>query len=94
MGPRPFPLPLSIGTDICQISRIYSILAGSRGARFVSRVLAPEELAAARLVRPAVAALLARTPAPTGREREGSTGPSREGRDVELWGAATFVAGR
>lgn len=40
----PFPLPLSLGTDICRVSRIASLLAHpTRGPRFVERVLAPEE---------------------------------------------------
>lgn len=44
MGPlRPFPLPLNIGNDICQISRIYTILASRQRARFIRRVLTPEE---------------------------------------------------
>ncbi|KAJ6444353.1 holo-[acyl-carrier protein] synthase [Purpureocillium lavendulum] len=42
---RAFPLPLNVGTDICQISRIYSILRSPRRARFVNRILAPEEVA-------------------------------------------------
>ncbi|KFA62512.1 hypothetical protein S40285_05564 [Stachybotrys chlorohalonatus IBT 40285] len=40
---RPFPLPLSVGTDICQISRVFRILDGPRGSRFVNRILSPEE---------------------------------------------------
>ena len=40
----PFPVPLHVGTDICRISRIQGILAGERGARFIRRVLTPEEL--------------------------------------------------
>ncbi|KEZ41247.1 hypothetical protein SAPIO_CDS7337 [Scedosporium apiospermum] len=40
----PFPIPLHIGTDICRVSRILSILTNpKRGRRFVDRVLSPEE---------------------------------------------------
>lgn len=46
MIPRilPFPFPLNVGTDICQISRIHRILSGGRARRFVRRVLAPQEV--------------------------------------------------
>lgn len=40
----PFPLPFYVGTDICRVSRILSILTNpKRGRRFVDRVLSPEE---------------------------------------------------
>jgi hypothetical protein len=42
-GSLPFPFPLSVGTDICQISRVARILRGNHAARFVGRVLAPGE---------------------------------------------------
>jgi holo-[acyl-carrier protein] synthase len=40
----PLPFPLRIGTDICQVSRIYRILRSPRGPRFVRRVLTEEEI--------------------------------------------------
>ncbi|RDA95144.1 hypothetical protein CP533_1823 [Ophiocordyceps camponoti-saundersi (nom. inval.)] len=41
---KPFPLlGLSIGTDICQITRIRRILTKTYGKRFVDRILTPEE---------------------------------------------------
>ena len=40
---RKFPFALSLGTDICHISRIHKILESSRGARFVQRILNDEE---------------------------------------------------
>ncbi|KAL2196860.1 hypothetical protein P885DRAFT_77982 [Corynascus similis CBS 632.67] len=46
--PIPFPYPLRIGTDICRVARIAHILRSKQGARFIRRVLAPEELACAR----------------------------------------------
>lgn len=40
----PFPLPLALGTDICRVSRVASILAHpTRGPRFVDKVLSAEE---------------------------------------------------
>ncbi|KAK4460941.1 hypothetical protein QBC42DRAFT_331205 [Cladorrhinum samala] len=46
--PLPFPLPISIGTDLCRISRIYEIIGSSapRAQRFIRRVLTPEEIEA------------------------------------------------
>ena len=41
--PRPFPFPFNIGTDICSISRVYEILKGINGRRFVRRVLIERE---------------------------------------------------
>ena len=64
---RPFPLALSVGTDICQVSRIRAILDSPRRARFVGRVLTATEIArhadkldwAACESRPSVAAFVA-----------------------------------
>jgi hypothetical protein len=41
--PRPFPSPFNIGTDICSISRVFNILKGTNGRRFVRRVLNERE---------------------------------------------------
>lgn len=41
--PRPFPLPINIGTDICSITRILRILKTEKGTRFVERVLSERE---------------------------------------------------
>ncbi|KAH6895339.1 hypothetical protein B0T10DRAFT_213302 [Thelonectria olida] len=93
---RPFPFPLNIGTDICQISRVYRILAGPRASRFVTRILAPEELARhdARLQ------VLTRA---TGEQSHGKTSDavserggheSLAARNPELWKCAAFMAGR
>jgi len=56
MPPRPFPLPLSIGTDIVSIQRIYNIISKikrpdktakkrleSSGERFARQILCQEE---------------------------------------------------
>jgi hypothetical protein len=40
----PFPVPLSIGTDICSLVRVRKILEDRLAARFIRRVLAPEEI--------------------------------------------------
>ncbi|KAK4143342.1 uncharacterized protein C8A04DRAFT_28981 [Dichotomopilus funicola] len=50
LPPIPFPYPLRIGTDICRVTRIAHILRSKQGARFIRRILAPEELARARPV--------------------------------------------
>jgi hypothetical protein len=50
MPPLPFPSPLHIGTDICRVARIARILRSRQCARFIQRVLAPEELARAKPV--------------------------------------------
>ncbi|KAI2617041.1 hypothetical protein GGS26DRAFT_596649 [Hypomontagnella submonticulosa] len=39
---------ISIGTDICKINRIYRILSGAKGDRFVHRILTQEEIRAAQ----------------------------------------------
>lgn len=42
---RRFPFALSLGTDICHVTRIRRILESSRGARFVQRILNEKERA-------------------------------------------------
>ncbi|CZR69735.1 uncharacterized protein PAC_19635 [Phialocephala subalpina] len=41
--PKPFPLPLAVGTDICSIPRIQKILTGKHGIKFIRKVLRQEE---------------------------------------------------
>lgn len=47
--PRPFPFPLTIGTDICSIPRIYAILHHpskvNQGTKFIDRIFTEEEKA-------------------------------------------------
>ncbi|KAG6014415.1 hypothetical protein E4U43_006558, partial [Claviceps pusilla] len=76
---RPFPFPLNVGTDICQISRIYGILNGPRRTRFINRILAPEE----------VKQYLSRFGAVHAKNEVG-----RDLKETELWKRAAFVAGR
>ncbi|OAQ86706.1 hypothetical protein VFPFJ_00776 [Purpureocillium lilacinum] len=92
---RAFPFPLNVGTDICQISRIYTILRGPRRARFVNRILAPEELAQRD---PRLAFL-----AGVGTTKSSSQTSAREAvkhdaevalRETPLWKSAAFLAGR
>lgn len=80
---RGFPLALGVGTDICRISRVHGILRGPRRERFVRRILAPEEVAAAgeRLL------------VPSGADGD-SDGDGDEARKTGLWKMAVFVAGR
>jgi holo-[acyl-carrier protein] synthase len=93
---RPFPFPLNIGTDICQISRVYRILASPRATRFVNRILAPEELAHhdARLQ------VLTRAPSARSHGKTSDAVPEKDtheslaARDPELWKCAAFMAGR
>ncbi|KAL2176793.1 uncharacterized protein P884DRAFT_244503 [Thermothelomyces heterothallicus CBS 202.75] len=85
--PLPFPYPLRIGTDICRVARIAHILRSRQGARFIRRVLAPEELARAR---PAVHQVLRAAAAAqqTGGDGEAALDAYAYAR------AATYVAGR
>lgn len=87
MPPRPFPLPLSIGTDICQISRISRILEGRLASRFVQRVLVPAE----RRREPLRTVLAAAAPTPSATEpRKPASQVSRD----QLLRAAQYLAGR
>lgn len=103
---RPFPYPLNIGTDICHIPRIYSILNSARAARFVRRVLTEEE-AARRGQRVSPIARILQNDA--GIQKHGEVTEERSkvkslsdsqrshaeaDRESELWEAAVFMAGR
>ncbi|AEO60677.1 hypothetical protein MYCTH_2310149 [Thermothelomyces thermophilus ATCC 42464] len=99
--PLAFPYPLRIGTDICRVARIAHILRSRQGARFIRRVLAPEELARAR---PAVHQVLRVAAAQqAGEEEERAKGSARQedeadeakGGDLDAYArAATYMAGR
>ncbi|KAL7893605.1 hypothetical protein HDV63DRAFT_386422 [Trichoderma sp. SZMC 28014] len=99
---RPFPFPLNIGTDICQISRIYGILKSPRGLRFVNRILSPEEQAnkdpRLRCLqdRPIVKPFQTDEPCPFEMNKGGGPSISEEmaRQDPDVWTAAAFVAGR
>lgn len=89
---RAFPLPLNVGTDICQISRVYGILRSPRATRFVNRILAHEE-------RPRFAALASTLPLMAKPESlsardDGHHHEAVSARDPEGWKAAAFMAGR
>lgn len=91
---RAFPFPLNVGTDICRISRIYGILKGPRGMRFVNRIFSPEEQARKD---PRLRCLAVRTlekPFQDEREAGSLIGEEIARRDPDVWTAATFVAGR
>lgn len=81
---------MNIGTDICQISRIYGILSGPRATRFVHRILAPEEQlhAASRLA--SLSSARVREDVPTDGVKDGVYAQ----RDPEIWKTAAFIAGR
>jgi phosphopantetheinyl transferase (holo-ACP synthase) len=46
--PRPFPLAIGIGTDICHVARIYRILTKPKGSaqQFIRQFLNPREILA------------------------------------------------
>ncbi|ROT40653.1 hypothetical protein SODALDRAFT_321961 [Sodiomyces alkalinus F11] len=92
MGPKPFPFPLNVGTDICRISRIFRVLAGRRATRFVSRILTPEEIAAAPIARPPLT--LPTALAAGYGLREGVDFSTLKKTYPDLWTQATFLAGR
>ncbi|KAF6820211.1 holo-acyl-carrier-protein synthase [Colletotrichum sojae] len=85
--PRAFPFPFNVGTDICQVSRIYRLLASDRGSRFIQRVFTQDERA------------LVPADSVTGAQQQTA---SIQNGDFEalkktnptLWKRATFVAGR
>ncbi|KAI0110125.1 hypothetical protein F4814DRAFT_425879 [Daldinia grandis] len=45
---RKFPFSFGVGTDICQISRIYKIIAQQKGSNFIHRVLTKDEINSVR----------------------------------------------
>lgn len=94
---RAFPLPLNVGTDICQISRVYGLLRAPRATRFVHRVLAAEERPRFAALAPSLPLLAAARPASlSSRDEGGGTGGHEavSARDPEGWKAAAFMAGR
>ncbi|KAI5917135.1 hypothetical protein F4810DRAFT_697776 [Camillea tinctor] len=80
-----FPVPFTVGNDICHIPRILKILRGERtGPRFVKRILAPEEMEQP-WTKPLISIIL--SPA------SGDAEPAAL-RESEMWRAARFMAGR
>lgn len=78
---RAFPFPLNIGTDICQISRVYQILSGPRATKFVNRILSPEERQ--RMISRGMS-----LPGRAGKHHD------TDMEDREGWKSASFLAGR
>lgn len=93
-----FPFPLNVGNDICQISRIYSILSGPRAVRFVNRILSPEELANKDARLDILNSVKAQKPALQDAFHKSSNySHSHEqlaAKYPEMWSCAAFVAGR
>lgn len=81
---RRFPYNLNIGTDICHVVRIRSILASSRGRRFVDRILTADERR-----HPKIQRFLDVIPT-----QDAPLGENGEPISRELQTAATFLAGR
>ncbi|KAK1700009.1 hypothetical protein BDP55DRAFT_645639 [Colletotrichum godetiae] len=89
LPPKRFPFPFRLGTDICQISRIYRILAKDKEARFLRRILTKNE-------RLAIPASLMSTDA-SGTAAEVSKDDDFQAlkeRNPLLWKKASFLAGR
>ncbi|KAK1598296.1 uncharacterized protein LY79DRAFT_285142 [Colletotrichum navitas] len=89
VSPRRFPFPLNIGTDICQVSRIYRLLASDRGVRFLQRVFTKDE-------RTLVPACSSSGQTSTTKPESSQDGDFRalKKHNPLLWKRATFVAGR
>lgn len=95
---RAFPFPINIGNDICQISRIYAILSGPRAARFVNRVLSPEELAVNHARINVLGIVKAQKPGlQDALHKANETSQLHKqiaSNDPEVWSCAAFMAGR
>jgi holo-[acyl-carrier protein] synthase len=95
---RAFPFPINIGNDICQISRIYAILSGPRAARFVNRVLSPEELAVNHARINVLDSVKAQKPglqdALHKANKTGQPHTQIAANNPEMWSCAAFIAGR
>ncbi|KAK1531399.1 hypothetical protein CPAR01_11048 [Colletotrichum paranaense] len=89
LPPKRFPFPLQLGTDLCQISRIYRILASDKESRFLRRILTKHE----RLAIPAVlkSADASATPSEIFKDDDFQ---ALKKRNPLLWKKASFLAGR
>ncbi|KAH7328049.1 hypothetical protein B0I35DRAFT_7248 [Stachybotrys elegans] len=90
---RPFPLPIHVGTDICQISRIHAILSGHQRLRFIDRILTSDEPSRRDSRLQATLHLNHSAPARTSKATRDNNG-GVEDSEALLWKAATFMAGR
>ncbi|KAL0944432.1 holo-acyl-carrier-protein synthase [Colletotrichum truncatum] len=86
--PRSFPFPLNIGTDICQVSRIYRLLASDRGTRFLQRVFTQDE----RALVPADS--MKGSPQTLAANFQNGDFEALKKHNPTLWKKATYVAGR
>ncbi|KAK0388535.1 hypothetical protein NLU13_4778 [Sarocladium strictum] len=93
---RPFPLPICVGTDICQISRVFGIVVSGRGQRFVDRILTKEEQEREgerlRWVRGTKEREQERKKVEAG--TKDFAFEALQKREPELWSLAAFLAGR
>ncbi|KAH6672788.1 hypothetical protein F5X68DRAFT_215025 [Plectosphaerella plurivora] len=90
MTPKPFPFPLNVGTDICQISRIFRVLASPRGSRFVDRILTPSERSASVALRDGLLKPISLRPG----ELDSGSWTDLKNAEPQLWKKAQFMAGR
>ena len=89
----PFPFPLHVGTDVCNIARIHAILNGPRAPRFIRRILAQEELARPR--KPIAKILESGASAPLSGSTRSRTADERANLQASpTWDAAVFLSGR
>lgn len=89
LPPRGFPFPLQLGTDLCQISRIYRILASDKKSSFLRRILTENE----RLAIPANLMLANVSATPTAISKDDDFQALKK-RNPLLWKKASFIAGR
>ncbi|KAF4773678.1 ATP synthase F0 [Colletotrichum scovillei] len=89
LPPKRFPFPLQLGTDLCQISRIYRILASDKESSFLRRILTQDE----RLAIPAhlKSADASATPSEIPKDDDFQ---ALKKRNPLLWKKASFLAGR
>ncbi|KAK1522023.1 uncharacterized protein CCOS01_09735 [Colletotrichum costaricense] len=89
LPPKRFPFSLQLGTDLCQISRIYRILASDKESRFLRRILTKHE----RLAIPAAlkSADASATPSEISKDDDFQ---ALKKRNPLLWKKASFLAGR
>ncbi|KXH40081.1 hypothetical protein CSIM01_09936 [Colletotrichum simmondsii] len=89
LSPKRFPFPLQLGTDLCQISRIYRILASDQEPRFLRRILTKDE----RLAIPAHLKSADASATPSEIPKDGDFQALKR-RNPLLWKKASFLAGR
>ncbi|KAF3024232.1 hypothetical protein E8E14_011548 [Neopestalotiopsis sp. 37M] len=86
--------PIGLGHDICQIRRIYRILASKTGPRFINRVLTPQERETPKAKAALRCVLDNNLPAPNSDSANDADLPKRDDQKKDLLKAAQYLAGR